>query len=86
MDWNLLLQIVLPMLTGVVSWFAGRHTRHSNTLERMQETINLFVKENGELYSQLAEVRRENIILKEEQERLRIQIEELKKQLERMNT
>ncbi len=66
-----ILSLLLAPLTGIVTWFAARRVRNANTLQKMQETIDLLVTRNNELYQkltdvnrQLAEVRRENAELK----------------------
>lgn len=47
--------VVLPTVTGIVSWFAGRRIRNNDTIQKMQDTIDMLVKKNGELYIQAVE-------------------------------
>ena len=88
--------LLLVPITGVVSWFAGRRARNNDTMQKMQDTINMLAGKNDELYNkivelneQLTEVRRENAELKAGQERMSGQLSAvqrenagLKKQLE----
>lgn len=76
--------LLLVPITGVVSWFVGRRARNNDTMQKMQETINMLAGKNDELYNkivdqnnkivelneQLTEVRRENAELKAGQERM----------------
>ena len=68
------LTFILPPLTGIITWFTSRYTRHATTLEAMQQSIDMLVMKNKELYeritqqnqqieelnAKLTEVRREN--------------------------
>lgn len=47
--------LFLAPVTGVVSWFAGRHTRNNDTIQKLQDTIDMLVKKNSELYAQITE-------------------------------
>ena len=47
--------LLLAPGTGVVSWFAGRHTRNNDTVQKLQDTIDMLVKKNSELYAQITE-------------------------------
>ena len=71
MDIATIISLLIAPLTGIVSWLAARRVRNSNTLQKMQETIDLLVERNNQLYRQLADVnhqlvqvRRENAELK----------------------
>ena len=47
--------IVLPTISGVVSWFAGRRVRNNDTLQKLQSTVDMLVKKNSELYTKITE-------------------------------
>ena len=47
--------LLLAPATGVVSWFVGRHTRNNDTVQKLQDTIDMLVKKNSELYAQITE-------------------------------
>lgn len=49
----------LVPLTGIVSWLAATRLRKNNTLGQLQETINMLVGENKNVYQVLADTREE---------------------------
>ncbi len=66
-----------PILGAVVGWFAGRYGRRSDSLMKMQETIDMLVAKNQELTRQITELRQENSSLKQEQLTLKAQLDSL---------
>ena len=54
--------LLLPPLTGIVAWVAGRRTR--DNLEALQGTLDKFIHENGELYTEIIKLRSENAKLR----------------------
>lgn len=80
------LTFLLPPLTGVVTWFASRHTRQVSTIESMQHSIDMLVQKNEELYSEIIQVRAENETLKTGQHRISAENEGLRKQLDDLLT
>ena len=82
------LTFTLPTLTALVSWFASRRIRNNNTLQQLQESINLLAKKNSELYQIIVQQNTQIVKLKKENEELKLQvaknsevINELKNQL-----
>lgn len=69
---------ILPPVTGVVTWYIGRHKRTSDTLSEMQKTIDLLVEKNKELYMQVVCLREENTKLTVEISYLRSELDTLK--------
>lgn len=76
----------LVPVTGIVSWLAGARMRKNSAISAMQTTINMLAEQNSDLYKQMMELRKENSDLKSsmsaadrEIERLKGQIEQLKK-------
>lgn len=76
--------LLLVPITGVASWFAGRRARNNDTMQKMQDTINMLAGKNEELYKKIVEqnaqimelnnklntVSQENAELKDGQERM----------------
>lgn len=71
--------LFLAPVTGVVSWFAGRHTRNNDTIQKLQETIDMLVKKNSELYAQITEQNKTISKLNETIAEQGLQIAELKR-------
>lgn len=69
------------IIGSLAGWFAGRYSRKSNSLQKMQDTIDMLVEKNMELYAEVTAVRRENAELKAGQERISLENAELKQQL-----
>lgn len=87
MDTYSWITLFLAPITGIVSWFASRHVRNNDTIRKMQETIDLLVEKNSNLYKQIAElnrqlteVRKENAELIAGQTRISKENAELKEQ------
>ena len=66
-------------ITGVVSWFAAKRVRNNETLNKLQETIDMLVTKNSDLINQVTELRSENSQLKTELVAVRNENAELKK-------
>ena len=49
----------LVPLTGIVSWLAATRLRKNNALGQLQDTINMLVGENKNVYQVLADTREE---------------------------
>lgn len=79
-----LVQWATPIIGAIVGWFAGRYGRKSDSLMKMQETIDLLVAKNQELTEQWIQLKNDNAMLKAEQEELRMENAELKKQIEKL--
>lgn len=79
-----ILQWGTPVIGTVIGWFAGRHGRKSDSLMKMQETIDLLVEKNQELTEQLVQIKNDNAMLKVQQTELKMENEELKKQVEKI--
>lgn len=58
--------LALAPITGIITWIAGRKQREqefrateSDTLAKMQSTIDLLVSQNKSLYEEILELRRQ---------------------------
>lgn len=71
---------VLPPVTGIITWYLGRHKRTSDTLTEMQKTIDMLVEKNNELYLQVISLREENNKLTVEVSCLMSKLDTLKKE------
>lgn len=58
------LTFLLPPITSIITWAATKYTRKSSTLQTMQESIDMLVEKNAELYEQVTALRSENAELK----------------------
>ena len=68
------LTFTLPFISGIVSWFASRRVRNNNTLQQLQESIDLLAKKNNELYKIIVLQNTQIVKLKKENEELKLQV------------
>ncbi len=68
------LTFTLPFISGIVSWFASRRVRNNNTLQQLQESIDLLAKKNNELYEIIVLQNTQIVKLKKENEELKLQV------------
>ncbi len=64
------LTIILPPITGIVTWIVSRRTRNNSTLQQMQQTIDMLVDRNMELTEQMISLNTEILNLRTEIETL----------------
>lgn len=79
--------LLLVPLSSIIAWFAGSRHRYNTAIQELQQTVDLLVKKNVELYEQnllvteqLTAVRKENAELKAGQERMSKQLNNLQKE------
>ena len=72
-------------VTGVISWLAGARMRRNENLKSLQTTIDLLVEKNKELYEEILRLRQENDTLRDEGVKRDNEINELKRQIEKLN-
>lgn len=72
-----------------MSWILGRRQRNNNTLQELQNSIDMLVLKNSELYqrvieqnSRIVELQRENYILKQRVEQNNLTISALKAEIQ----
>ena len=74
----------LVPVTGIVSWIAGSRMRRNDTIKAMQATIDLLSERNKELYSEIAELRKQNDMLRDEGIKRDNKIYELEQQISKL--
>lgn len=74
----------LVPVTGIVSWLAGSRMRKNSAITAMQTTIDMLAEQNLDLYKQMLELRDENTQLKVEGAKRDNEINELKRQIEKL--
>lgn len=64
MDWiEIAKDIGIPCITGVVCWFGGRWKRRTDAMGTMQNTINMLVEKNDQLYTKVTKLQDDNFEL-----------------------
>lgn len=56
-DYITLISILLTPLSSVVAWVVARRARNNDMLTKMQQTIDLLVEKNKELYEEVIMLR-----------------------------
>lgn len=56
-DYITLISILLTPLSSVVAWVVARRARNNDMLTKMQQTIDLLVEKNRELYEEVIMLR-----------------------------
>lgn len=54
-DGYMWVSLLLVPISSVISWFVGRRQRNNDTIQKMQETIDMLVQKNSELYAKIVE-------------------------------
>jgi septal ring factor EnvC (AmiA/AmiB activator) len=52
---------IMPVVTAIGGWFAGKKKRNNDFLQDLQESVNMLTGENKKLLKELIEVRNELI-------------------------
>lgn len=56
-DYITLISLLLTPLSSVVAWVVARRARNNDMLTKMQQTIDLLVEKNRELYEEVIMLR-----------------------------
>lgn len=56
-DYITLISLLLTPLSSVVAWIVARRARNNDMLTKMQQTIDLLVEKNKELYEEVIMLR-----------------------------
>ena len=54
-DGYMWVSLLLVPISSIISWFVGRRQRNNDTIQKMQDTIDMLVKKNSELYAKIVE-------------------------------
>lgn len=76
------LPYITPVLTGVVGWLGGQRKKRNDFLSDLQESIDMLVEKNKELYGEVIQLRTENKELYGEVSQLRLENKELRADLD----
>ena len=77
---NLITDCLVPSVTAVVGWLAGKRKRQSDFLKNMQDSIDLLSVENKRLLEDLTAVNKEVIALRRENGELKYSVDQLCKE------
>lgn len=78
------LPYITPVLTGVVGWLGGQRKKRNDFLGDLQESIDMLVEKNKELYGEVIQLRTENKELYGEVSQLRLENKELRADLDNL--
>ena len=78
--YNFITTVIMPMVTAVAGWLAGRRKRKNDFLNDLQQSINLLTAENRRLLEDITAVNREVIALRGENEELKLSVDRLCKE------
>ena len=74
---NLITDCLVPSVTAVVGWLAGKRKRQGDALKNMQESIEMLTGNNKKLLDDLAKVNDEVIALRRENAELKLSVDQL---------
>lgn len=57
LDYITLISLFLTPISSIVAWVVARRARNNDMLTKMQETIDLLVQKNKELYEEVVRLR-----------------------------
>ena len=74
-----IINVITTVIAGVVGWFVGRRKQKNDFLSELQSSIDLLASKNKELMQEVVALRQENA-------KMRLEIEELSRKLENVKT
>ncbi len=74
---NLITDCLVPSITAVVGWLAGKRKRRNDALKSMQDSIDILSLENKRLIEDLTTVNREVVALRKENGELKTAVDKL---------
>jgi regulator of replication initiation timing len=74
---NLITDCLVPSVTAVVGWLAGKRKRRNDALKSMQDSIDILSLENKRLIEDLTTVNREVVALRKENGELKTAVDKL---------
>jgi septal ring factor EnvC (AmiA/AmiB activator) len=73
-------EILLPVLTGLAGFFAGKRKRDNDFLSDLQRSINALSEDNAKLIRKTIDLNQEVIALRKENAELKEEVEALRKE------
>ena len=83
---NLITDCLVPSITAVVGWLAGKRKRRNDALKSMQDSIDILSLENKRLIEDLTTVNREVVALRRENGELKTSVDKLCKENAQLKT
>ncbi len=77
---------LVPIVTAVVGWLAGKRKRRNDALKSMQDSIDILSLENKRLIEDLTTVNREVVALRRENGELKTSVDQLCKENAQLKT
>lgn len=75
-----ILEVLLPVLTALAGYFAGKRKRDNDFLKDLQGSINALSKDNAELIKKTIDLNQEVVALRKENAELREDVGALRKE------
>ena len=79
-------EIILPVLTAVAGFFAGKKKRDNDFLNELQKSINALSKDNAELIKRTIELNKELVAVKQQNAELQSKVEALRRENAELKT
>ena len=83
---SLITDCLVPTITAVVGWLAGKRKRRNDFLKNMQDSIDILSMENKRLLEDLTNVNREVVALRRENGELKYSVDQLCKENVQLKT
>ena len=74
---SLITDCLVPIVTAVAGWLAGKRKRRNDFLKNMQDSIDILSMENKRLIEDLTNVNREVVALRKENGELKYSVDQL---------
>jgi FtsZ-binding cell division protein ZapB len=78
------LSFILPVLTGVVGWFAGGKKRKNDFLHELQSSVDMLLEKNKTLLMEVINLRGENADQKKQLNEMQFNLETLRRENEHL--
>ncbi|MBO7437024.1 MAG: hypothetical protein J6T97_04305 [Bacteroidaceae bacterium] len=79
-------ECLVPIITAVAGWLAGKRKRRNDALKSMQDSIDILSTENKRLIEDLTTVNREVVALRRENGELKTSVDQLCKENAQLKT
>lgn len=72
--------VILPTVSGIVSWVVGRRQRNNDTLNKLQTTVDMLLQKNSDLYVKITEQNRTISNLNDKNDELSSQLADVRRE------